>query len=116
VSESIRWGSVWWVDLGEPRGSEPGFVRPALIISADSYNRSAIATVTVAVITSNFRLAAAPGNVRLGASEAGLPKESVVNVTQVATVDKAALIELAGELDDERMAEVATGLRKALAL
>ena len=91
-------------------------MRPAVVISADSYNQSAISTVTVVVITSNVRLAAAPGNVRLVIGEAGLPKESVVNVTQVATVDKASLVELAGELRPERMTEIVAGLRAALAL
>lgn len=112
----IRRGSVWWVDLGEPRGSESALVRPALVISADTYNRSRIATVVVAVITSNLRLGDAPGNVVLRKGEAGLPKASVVNVTQVATVDKHNLLEELGQLGSERMGLVAQGLRRVLRL
>lgn len=91
-------------------------VRPAVVISADAYNRSAIATLTVAVITSNLAVAQAPGNVRLAKREAGVPKASVINVTQVVTVDKASLIERVGQLESTRIAELDAGLRRALAL
>lgn len=109
-------GSVWWVDLGEPQGSEPGFVRPAVVISADTYNDSAIDTLTMAMITSNLSLGEAPGNVELRRRDAGLPKPSIVNVTQLVTVDRAQLVEHVGELDRGRMTEVDNGLRRALAL
>ena len=112
----IRRGSVWRVDLGEPRGSEPGLVRPAVVISAYTYNRSAIATVVVVVLTSNLRLGAAPGNVVLAKGTAGLPRTSVVNVTQVATVDKSSLMEPIGELDDDTMATISRGLRRSVTL
>ena len=112
----VRRGSVWWVDLGEPRGSAPGAVRPALVISADRFNRSNIDTVVVAAITSNTRLADAPGNVLLDLGEAGLPKASVVNVSQLVTVDEGDLLEQLGELDAERMWSVSEGLRTVLAL
>ena len=112
----IQRGSVWWVDLGEPRGSQPGLRRPALVISADTYNRSAIATVVVAVITSNMRLAAAPGNVALPRGAAGLPKASVINVTQIATIDKESLISLVGNLDNNTMQSVRVGLCRSLSL
>ena len=112
----IRRGSVWWVDLGEPRGSEPALVRPALVVSADAYNRSAISTVVVVVLTSNLRLAQAPGNVSLSRGTAGLPKASVVNVTQLAMVDKASLLEELGTIDDVLMESVNDGLRRALTL
>ena len=111
-----RRGSVWWVDLGTPGGSEPGLTRPALVISADNYNRSAISTVIVAVITSNLRLGDAPGNVVLRRGEAGLPRSSVVNVSQVATVDKSTLLEEIGALSPDRLELVAVGLRRALSL
>lgn len=111
-----RRGSVWWVDLGEPQGSEPALVRPAVIISADTYNRSRIATVVVAVITSNVRIGEAPGNVLLSKGEGGLPKASVVNVSQLATIDKHSLLEQLGQLGSERMDLVAQGLRRALTL
>lgn len=109
-------GSIWWVDLGEPSGSEPGLVRPVVVISADVYNRSAIATVVVVVLTSNLRLGRAPGNVVLARGNAGLPKSSVVNVTQIATVDKGLLLEEIGRLDDDVMDTISNGLRRALTL
>lgn len=112
----IRRGTLWWVDLGEPRGSEPGLIRPALVISADTYNRSAIATVVVVVLTSNLRLGTAPGNVVLAKGTGGLPKTSVVNVTQIATVDKGDLVQQIGRLDDIVMDAVSNGLRRALTL
>ena len=84
-------GDIWWADLGEPRGSGPGFERPVLVVSSNAYNRSKIATVVCAVITSNLRLADAPGNVLLGTGDAGLDRPSVVNCSQVVTLDKAVL-------------------------
>lgn len=112
----IRRGSLWWVDLGDPKGSEPGFGRPGLVISADTYNRSAVATVVVVILTSNLRLGKAPGNVTLAKGIGGLAKASVVNVTQVATVDKKSLIEPIGEVDDMTMDIISRGLRRALTL
>lgn len=113
---AITRGSVWWADLGDPAGSEPSFVRPVVVVSADTYNRSAIATVTVAAITSNLTLARAPGNVRLAKREAGLPKPSVVNVSQVVTIGKDTLVDRLGELNSARLSDVDDGLRQALAL
>ena len=107
---------MWWVDLGEPIGSQPGLVRPAVVISADTYNRSAISTVVVVVLTSNLRLGRAPGNVVLAKGTAGIPKTSVVNVTQIATVDKAVLLEEIGQLDVAVLDTIATGLRRSLEL
>jgi len=109
-------GDVWWVDFGLPRGSAPALRRLALIVSADPYNRSKLRTVTVAVITTNARLAALPGNVAVSADASGLPEDSVVNVTQVATVDRRALDERVGALPDWLMAQVDAGLARALAL
>ncbi len=91
-------------------------VRPVLVVSADTYNRSAIATVVVAVITSNQRLGAAPGNVVLPRGVAGLSKSSVVNVSQIATVDRNSLIDRVGILPDDHMGLVARGLRMVLEL
>ena len=112
----IRRGSVWWVDLGEPTGSGPGLVRPAVVISADTYNRSAISTVVIVALTSNLRLGSAPGNVTLPEGTVELPRASVVNVTQLATVDKAGLMEPLGQLDDTIMDSIDQGLRRALNL
>jgi len=109
-------GELWWADLGLPRGSAPALRRPVLIISSDLYNRSDLQTVTVAVITTNVRLAALPGNVALAAGAAGLNLDSVVNVTQIATVDRAALKQRLGALPDWLSAQVDAGITRALAL
>lgn len=109
-------GEVWWADLGLPRGSAPALRRPVLIISADKYNRSRLKTVTVAVLTSNARLAALPGNVAVSTESAPLEADSVVNVTQVATIDRAALDERVTKLPDWIIAQVDVGLRRALDL
>jgi len=109
-------GSVWWVDLGEPIGSEPGFRRPVLVVSADAFNRSAIATVVGLVLTSNLALASAPGNVRLPKRAAGLAKASVVNVTQPVTLDRTRLVERSGAVTPAQLADVDAGLRLALKL
>jgi mRNA interferase MazF len=112
----IARGEVWWADLGAPRGSAPALRRPVLVISDDRYNKSRLQTVTVVVLTSTARLAALPGNVAIAAEFSGLGKDSVVNVTQVATVDRAALGDRAGQLPMWLMTQVADGLRRALAL
>jgi mRNA interferase MazF len=87
----VRRGEIWWVSLDEPRGSEPGYRRPVVIVQSDDFNRSRIQTVIAAVISSNLNLARAPGNVFLRARNTGLPKDSVANVSQLITVDKAFL-------------------------
>lgn len=109
-------GELWWADLGLPRGSAPALRRPVLIVSDDQYNRSQLRTVTVAVLTSNNRLAALPGNVAVSPDISGLAEESVVNVTQIATVDRSALERCLGALPDWLMAQVDAGLERALAL
>ena len=106
----MRRGEVWWATLPEPTGSGPGFRRPLLIVSADSFNRSRIETVIAAVITSNPRLADAPGNVACGGRGTGLTKPSVVNVSQVITVDKLLLTRRAGRLSAEQIGKVDRGL------
>jgi mRNA interferase MazF len=110
-------GELWWADLGLPRGSAPALRRPILVISADQYNRSRLATVTVAVLTSNVQLAALPGNILVPADMvADLDADSVVNVTQLATIDRGAIEERIGSLPDWLMIDVDAGLARALAL
>ena len=109
-------GEIWWAEPADPRGSEPGYRRPVLVVQADAFNRSRLATVTVAVITSNLRLVEAPGNVLLAERDSGLPRESVVNVSQVLTLDRAFLVERVGELPERVVRAVDDGLRLALGL
>src|SRR6185312_11590381 len=87
----MKRGELWWASLPAPTGSGPGFRRPVLVVQSNPFNDSRIATVVVAAITSNLALAAAPGNVRLGKSESGLRTPSVVNVSQLVTLDRAML-------------------------
>lgn len=112
----MKRGEVWWADLGLPRGSAPALRRPVVIISADSYNRSDLRTVTVAVLTTNMQLAALPGNVGVPADADAVEVDSVVNVTQIATIDRSALEDCAGALPDWLMAHVDAGLSRALAI
>lgn len=109
-------GEVWWVDFGEPIGLEPGYGRPALVVSSDRFNRSRISTVIVSAITSNLRLAEAPGNVELGIDAGGLPKASVVNVSQTQVVDRERLLQRAGTLESATVRRVDDGLRLVLGL
>lgn len=109
-------GDIWWASLPEPAGSGPGFRRPVLVLQADDFNRSRISTVVVAVLTSNLALAQAPGNVLARARRTGLPKDSVVNVSQLLTVDKRLLSKKVRALDSATMAEVDDGLRLVLAI
>ena len=112
----IERGQVWWADLGEPAGSEPGFRRPVLIVQSDAFNRSRLRTVLAVVLTSNVRLVDAPGNVLIPAKAAGLPKDSVANVSQVITLDRDFLAEPAGRLRGQLLKDVENGLRLVLAL
>ena len=112
----VERGQVWWADLGEPAGSEPGFRRPVLIVQSDAFNRSRLRTVLAVVLTSNVRLVDAPGNVLIPAKVAGLPKDSVANVSQVITADRDFLIEPAGRLRGQVLKDVENGLRLVLAL
>lgn len=109
-------GELWWADLGAPRGSSPAWRRPVLIVSADAFNRSRIQTVTAVAVTSNVRLARAPGNVLLAAGAGGLDRDSVANVTQVVTVDRRVLGARIGALTRGLMNAVDDGLRLALRL
>jgi mRNA interferase MazF len=112
----IARGEVWFADLGVPRGSGPALRRPVLIVSADAYNRSRLRTVTVAVLTGTVQLAALPGNVSVPAGAAGLERDSVVNVTQIATIDRGALEDRLGSLPDWILSQVDAGLERALGL
>ena len=112
----IARGELWWAGLGLPVGSAPALRRPVLIVSADPYNRSTLRTVTVVVLTTTRQLAALPGNVAVPAEAGGLPEDSVVNVTQVATIDRGALEERIGALADWLLAQVDAGLVRALGL
>ena len=112
----MRRGEIWWTAFGRPQGSAPGYRRPSVILQIDDFNDSPIRTVVVAAITSNLRLAQAPGNVRCSARETGLSKTSVVNVSQVATVDKGALLERVGALPRRKLEEAEDGVRLVLGL
>ena len=112
----IQRGSICWADLGEPRGSTPAKRRPVLVIQADPYNVSRLGTTLAAVITSNTGLAAMPGNVFVPATSSGLPKDSVVNVTALVTLDKTDLDDEIGQLPPVLMSDVDRGLRRVLGL
>ena len=112
----LRRGDIHWVNLREPVGSEPGYRRPVLIVSADAFNDSRIHTVVAVAITSNLALVDAPGNVDLPAGESGLDRDSVLNASQVVTLDKAHLGERAGRLDADTMRMVEAGLCLVLQL
>ena len=109
-------GEVWWADLPPPTGSGPGDARPVLILSADEFNRSRLATVIVAVVTGTLRLAGYPGTVPLSAKESGLKRDSVANLTSLQTVDRALLRDRAGKLPAARMGEMDRALATVLAL
>lgn len=109
-------GTVWWAELPQPAASGPGYPRPVIIIQANSFNRSRIKTIMVLVVTSNLRLADAPGNVSLPAASTGLPKDSVANVSQVITVDKRFLVEECGRIPSVLMKAIDEGLRLSLSL
>ncbi|WP_420446747.1 type II toxin-antitoxin system PemK/MazF family toxin [Candidatus Poriferisodalis sp.] len=109
-------GHICWTDLGEPAGSEPGLRRPVVIVSDDNFNRSRIATVIGVAVTSNLRLSDAPGNVGLPASESGLSLDSVVNVSQVVTIDKAELSEPISVISAATMERIEDGLCLVLGL
>jgi len=112
----IERGEVWWADLGEPDGSEPGYRRPVVIVQSDAFNRSRLRTVIAVVVMTNVRLVEAPGNVLLPAKATGLPKDSVANVSQVITVDRDFLLERAGRVRGQSLKDVDKGLRLVLAL
>jgi mRNA interferase MazF len=110
----IRQGDIYWVALEEPIGSTPGFRHPHVVVQNDVFNSSRIHTVVVCALTSNLRRAEAPGNVLLQPGEANLPKQSVVNVSQIFTVDKQQLGDKIGSLSPARVREILEGIRLVL--
>jgi len=112
----IKRGEIWWVELADPRGSEPGFRRPVVVVQADSFNRSQIGTVVVAAISSNLGLVEAPGNVGLSRRDSRLPRNSVVNVSQVLTLDRRFLTKRVSRLPGQVIEEIDSGLRLVLSL
>ena len=109
-------GEIWWANLPDPVSSEPGYRRPVLVIQDDTFTQSQISTVIVVIITSNIRLAEAPGNVLLPRGVSGLSRDSVVNVSQIFTIDKTFLAERIGSLPDYLQEEIDEGLRTVLYL
>jgi len=107
----IKQGDIYRVDLDEPRGSGPGYRHPHVVIQNNLFNRSRIQTVVVCALTSNVKRASAPGNVLLDKKEGGLPKQSVVNVSQIFTVDKSQLSECIGTLSAQRVRQILDGVR-----
>jgi mRNA interferase MazF len=107
----MRRGEVWWASLQRASGSGPGYRRPVLVVQDDEFNASNIKTVLVAIISSNLSLAAAPGNVLVKRKQSGLPRQSVVNVSQIVTIDKNVLTDRVGEFPDQVMAAVDSGLK-----
>jgi mRNA interferase MazF len=112
----MKRGEVWWASLPPPTGSGPGLRRPVLIVQANSFNESRLATAIVAVITSNLGRAEAPGNVRVPSADSGLPRPSVVNVSQLFTIDRAVLTKKVRALPSSIMQSVDDGLKLVLAL
>jgi mRNA interferase MazF len=112
----VRRGEIWWADLPEPRGSEPGLPRPVLIVQANAFNQSRIRTILVALITSNLALGGAPGNVALSSRFSGLPQESVINVSQLYTLDRNFLRDRLSRVPPSIQELVDAGLRTILAL
>jgi len=112
----MKRGEIWWASLPAPTGSGPGFRRPVVVVQSNPFNQSRIATVVVAIITSNLALADAPGNIRVGKSESGLAKPSVVNVSQLYTLDRELLTQRVRTLPADAMRTIDDGLRLVLGL
>ena len=112
----MKRGEIWWASLGDPKGSEPGFKRPVVIISSNDFNVSKIKTIVVAVITSNLRLSDAPGNIELSKKSTGLTRSSVINVSQLITIDKSFLTEKIGKLTNKQLQMLNDGVKLVLAL
>ena len=110
----IRQGDLFWVDLGEPSGSGPGLRRPFVVVQNDLFNRSRLATVIMCALTSNLRRAEAPGNVLLAQGEGNLSQDSVVNVTQLFTINNGELTDRVGRLGNDRVADILRGIRLVL--
>ncbi len=112
----IERGQIWWADLPEPHGSSPGYEHPLVVNQSDYFNQTKLNTIIGALITSNLDLAEMPGNVLIKKNQTELPKDSVVNVTQIVTVDKSELLEYVGTLSERKMEQIENGLRLVLSL
>ena len=112
----VERGEIWWAELREPVGSEPGYIRPLVIVQSNDFNKSRLSTILALVLTSNLKLANAPGNVMLPKNRTGLPKDSIANVSQIITIDKHFLTDRIGNLPAGIMRQVDNGLRMALSL
>ena len=107
----IKQGEIYWVDLGEPSGSEPGYRHPHIVVQNNLFNLSNINTVVVCSLTSNLKRGVSPGNIILKKGEANLPKKSVVNITQIYTVNKTDLVERIGMVTKNRILEILQGIK-----
>lgn len=107
-------GEVWWAELDEPRGAEPGFRRPVVVVQGDALNRSRIRTAVCVPLTSNLKWAHAPGNVELSPRATGLPRESVANVSQVVALDRDLLDECVGKLPQAKLQLILSGIDTVL--
>jgi mRNA interferase MazF len=107
----IRQGEIYWVDLSEPKGSEPGYRHPHIVIQNNLFNTSRINTVVVCSLTSNLNRAKVPGNVLLNKGEANLSKQCVVNISQIFTINKGDLAEKIGQVSTKRITEILDGLK-----
>jgi len=112
----MKRGEIWWAELPDPTRSEPGYKRPVLIVQADAFNKSRIRTVIAAALTKNLNLAQAPGNVLVSPKQSGLTQKSVINVSQLVTLDKSFLTERVRALPPSTLAKVEQGLRLVLCL
>ncbi len=112
----ISRGDLWWAELPEPAGSGPGYKRPILIIQSNDFNKSKIKTTIAVTITSNLYLSSAPGNILLTTKKSKLPKKSVINVSQIVTVDKTFLTEKIHSVSSKIMAQVDEGIKLVLKL
>jgi len=110
----INQGDIYWIDFEEPSGSEPGYRHPHVVVQNNLFNRSEIKTVVVCALTSNLKRASAPGNVMLDKKETNLPKDSVVNVSQIFSVDKLQLDEYVGKLSAKCVREILNGITLVL--
>jgi len=113
---TLQRGQIWWADLDDPQGSQPGYRRPVLIVQEDHFNQSRLATVIVLALTSNLKFQALPGTVYLSKRDSGLTKDSVINATQITAIDKIWLAEFVSDLPWEVMARVDESLRLVLSL
>jgi mRNA interferase MazF len=112
----MKRGEIWWADLPDPQASEPGYRRPVIIISSDDFNQSKISTILAVIVSSNLRLANAPGNILLPQAETQLTKDSVANVSQIITLDKCFLTEYVGTIPARILRKIEMGLRLVMNL